>query len=86
MKQEINNTVIKALDPKHGKKIVSWFKRQGWNTEGYDGDCTEEGNSVHIYYGLRDGVFSYWALSHVETYNLKIIQLPSEIKESYSIY
>ena len=67
----MNNTVIKVLDKEHGKKVIEFFKAHGVNTSTYQGTCE------NVYYGVIDGVFSYYNVKNFPNY-INIIELPTE--------
>lgn len=74
----MNNTVIKVLNEKHGKKVIQWWKNQGANTQGFTGCLTEEDSNMAIYYGVADNKFTNCTIKDVESLKLKVIELPNE--------
>ena len=74
----LNNTVIKVLDKEHGKKVVEFYKKNGYNTESY------YGTNVDYHYGVYNNKFSWYTYLDIEVLNLKVIDLPEEEKETTS--
>ena len=74
----MNNTVIKVLNEEHGKKVIQWWKSQGINTEGFTGCLTEENGNLKIYYGIINNKFNNYTLGDVNSFKLKVIELPNE--------
>ena len=67
----MNNTVIKVLDKEHGKRVIEFFKAHGVNTSTYQGTCYD------VYYGVIDGVFSYYNVKELPPH-VTAIELPTE--------
>lgn len=75
----LNNTVIEALNAKHGRKIVEWFKSQGIDTsyvDDYHSFHSVSCGDKYRYYGVIEGSFENWSLYRVQHSNAKIITLP----------
>lgn len=68
----MDNTVIKVLDKEHGRKVIEFFKAQGVNTSTYQGTCK------NVYYGVIDGVFSYYNVKELPPH-VTAIELPTEL-------
>lgn len=78
-----NNTVIEVLDREHGKKVIEWWKGQGLDVNGYDGDCTKEAGYSSIYYGIINGRFGNYPIERVNNHNAQIITLPEPFPEKW---
>lgn len=74
----MKNQVIKCLTPEHGKKIIEYWKSKGVDTKGLEGNNSESDNNYFIYYGVINGRFANYSLSHVKITNAEIIELPEE--------
>jgi hypothetical protein len=66
------NEVIKVLNPKHGAKVIEYWKEKGVDTNGHKGSLTG------MYYGVINGEFNYYTLEYVTNSKVKIITLPEE--------
>ena len=51
------NLVIESLTPDHGKEIIKFFKKLGYNTTVFTGFNSKEGNYNKRFYGVIDGKF-----------------------------
>lgn len=50
-----NKTVIKVLNAKHGKKVIQYWKNQGFSENGFVGDTPD------FYYGINsEGKLKHW--------------------------
>ena len=82
----MKNEVIKVLNPQHGKKVIDYFRRQGYNVKGYSGDISR--SDIFLYYGVINNLFSNYSKKQIERACADIIKLPedsmSETKESDS--
>lgn len=81
---KLENTVIKAKNKTHAKKIVKWFKSQGANMDFFnevDYFPSESDDSYCTYYGIIDGRFEYWSKPYIDDVKPKIIELPKIISE-----
>jgi hypothetical protein len=76
---DLNNTVIEVLDKEHGKKVIQFFKDNGWDTGVYCGNETKIGNNSFHWYGVVDGNFGQYHRFSLKNY-IKIIELPDTIK------
>jgi hypothetical protein len=77
----LDNTVIKAKNFKHAKKIVKWFESQGANMEFFHRNSVfpnENAGDPFMYYGIIDGAFEFWSQSHIDMVKSTIIELPKE--------
>lgn len=72
----MKNQVIKNLNPEMGKEIIKYWKSKGVNTHDYSGERNEQSGFSGVYYGVINGVFSYYELEDVEYANAEIIELP----------
>lgn len=79
-KKTLDNTVIESLTHEHGAKVIEWWKKQGINTDDYEGNCCKEDGYNWRYYGVINGSFSNYSLKAVKAHNAKIITLPEEMK------
>lgn len=65
----LNNKVIKVLNPEHGKKVIDFFKNNGVDTRDLLG-CS------NLYYGVKNIFFnSYW---FTDIGGCEIIELPEK--------
>lgn len=76
----IDNVVIKVLSKEHGKKVIEYFKSNGIDTKGMQGNHHEK-ISRHCHYGLINGVFSNYTIESVLAKGAKFIELPEEEQE-----
>ncbi len=77
----LENTVIKAKNESHAKKIVKWFKSQGADMDFFDGATyfpSVSNSGLWIYYGILDGQFEFWSENSINKAKAKIIELPEE--------
>jgi len=74
----INNTVIKVLNPEHGKRVAEWFESQGVKDIPLIIPYLCEFN----YWGVIEGAYDRFRESYVLKKGLSVIELP-EIKENY---
>ena len=74
----LNNCVIEALTKEHGAKIVEFFKKNGYQTNGYTGSVSKENGEGCRYYGGCCGYFANFSINEIKEKNLKIITLPEE--------
>ena len=75
--EKLDNVVIKNLSPKMGARIIKYFKKMGWDTGSYSGDCFVS-NSEKYYYGVKNGRFTCYTAKEVMALNLREIYLPEE--------
>lgn len=68
---KLNNTVIKVLSEKHGRKVIQWWKDQGVDTYYFEGTC------VGNYYGVINSEFR----DATSANGLKVIELPEKPTE-----
>ena len=78
--EKLDNVVIKNLSPEMGTRIIKYFKKMGWDTGGYSGDCFAP-ISEGCYYGVKNGRFSCYTVGAMITHNLKEIYLPEKEKQ-----
>ena len=71
LEEIMNNKVIKVLDIEHGKKVIEFFKQ-------YCVTGVLRGDVIGSYYGVINGMFSFWTFDEVKNYNAEIIELPEE--------
>jgi len=71
----LNNTVIKNLNPVMGKRIIKKYQDDGWDTHLLEGTCAESNGGVYIYYGVINGNFDNYTLGDVKKANARIIEL-----------
>jgi hypothetical protein len=78
---KLENTVIKAKNKTHAKKIVKWFKSQGADMDFFN-EVTlfpnESDGGLWPYYGILGGRFEYWSKSSVIRTKANIIELPED--------
>lgn len=74
----INNTVIKVLNPDHGKQVIQWFKSQGARVGNRTVECCESNNDRNIYYGVINGIFDNYPLLYFINKDIEIVELPIE--------
>ncbi len=79
MSNKIDNTVIKVLNPEHGKKVIEWLKSKGVE------DCPVFlPDMSYKYWGVIDGVFDRCSEIHVlRSKKTKVIELPNEESKAY---
>ena len=77
-KNKINNTVIKVLNPDHGKQVISWFKSHGARVGNRTVECCESNNDRNIYYGVINGIFDNYPLLYFINKDVEIVELPIE--------
>lgn len=74
---DLNNTVIEVLNLEHGKKVIQFYRDNGYNTVEFVGSCTKEDNAHERWYGVINSRFRNYSLSGVKSYQyVKIIELP----------
>lgn len=71
----MNNTVIKVLNKKHGRKVISFFKSKGVDVRNYQGNFNGED---YIYYGVINNCFDNYKLEDVRNLGATIITLPKD--------
>lgn len=76
----LDNTVIECLTPEHGKRIIKFYKDNGYDTSFFEGSCSKKDGYESIFYGYSKGFFSYIDKELVDSRGLKIIELPEEFK------
>ena len=69
---DLNNTVIKVLNKEHGKKVIEFYKKNGYNTRVF------HGRNIGYHYGVYNNNFSWYTNSKMEKLPLKVIELPKE--------
>ena len=70
--QNLNNTVIKVLNRKHGAKVIKFYQKNGYNTDPF------YGRNIGFHYGVLNNRFSWYTDFAIERFNFKIIELPEE--------
>jgi len=79
MKPDLNNVVVKNLNPEMGKEIVRLFKVAGYDTRDYCGSQYTEEYDNPIYYGIINAYFNNFMITQL-TDNTKVLTL-EELKE-----
>ena len=71
---KLDNTVIKVLNPEHGKKVLKWLKSQGVK------DTPVVLPSLHefTYWGVIDGTYNMCKGTYIAKNNLSVIELPTD--------
>ena len=69
---DLNNTVIKVLNREHGKKVIKFYEKNGYDTKWF------YGLNIDYHYGVLNNNFSWYTESDMERFNFKIIELPEE--------
>ena len=75
--EKLDNVVIKNLSLEMGARIIKYFKKMGWDTGSYSGDCFAP-ISEGCYYGVKNGRFTCYTAKEVMAHNLREIYLPEE--------
>ena len=69
---DLNNTVIKVLNREHGKKVIEFYKKNGYDTKWF------YGSNTGYHYGVYNNNFSWYTNSDMVRFPLKVIELPEE--------
>ena len=69
---DLNNTVIKVLNKEHGKKVIEFYKKNGYDTKWF------YGSNIGYHYGVYKNNFSWYTNSDMARFDFKIIELPEE--------
>lgn len=77
---DLNNTVIKVLNEKHGLKVIEFYEKNGYYTGPY---C---GTNIGFHYGVLNNKFSWYTDFAIERFNFKIIELPEEETNSCMVH
>ena len=70
--QNLNNTVIRVFSREHGAKVIEFYKKNEYNTKGFNG------RNINYYYGVLQNNFSWYTNSDIIKHNIKVIELPEE--------
>ena len=83
----MKNQVIEALNEEHGKKIIQYWKSQGFkNKYRLTGTSTRENEGEYRYYGIISGELDNYSQIEVNINKAEIILLPTEkYEEEYFI-
>lgn len=68
----LNNTVIRVFNKEHGLKVIEFYKKNGYDTKGFNG------KNINYYYGVIQNNFSWYTNSDIIKHNTKVIDLPEE--------
>ena len=69
---DLNNTVIKVLNREHGKKVIEFYKKNGYDTKSY------YETNIGYHYGVYNNTFSLYTDYDMQRFPLKVIELPEE--------
>lgn len=72
--KDLNNTVVKNINPEFGKLLLKWFDDQGVDTRLYEGGNTPS-NSETFYYGVINHEFKNYSIREVKKYKAKVIKI-----------
>lgn len=81
----MKNQVIQVLTRSHGKKVIEYWKSQGVDTGVYAGSITAADGGECRYYGVINGVFSNYTLSHVTMHQAEVIRLPEDNSDAVEV-
>ena len=76
----MKNQVIEVINKEHGKKVIEYWKSQGFDVGAFSGNQTREDDSEFRFYGVINGEFDNYRRKSVYLYKAKIIELPDDFQ------
>lgn len=73
------NLVIEALTPDHGKDIIKFFQKLGYNTTNFSGANCKEGNNINRFYGVINSRFGCYKQIDISN-KVQLLKLDRAIK------
>ena len=78
---DLNNKVIEVINRDHGRKVKSFFKKNGVSVSNCTFSNTKSNLVERRFYGLRNNVFDCFSTEEVEFLTLTVIALPTQDAE-----